>query len=190
MKWASPPTIIMICIDIQGEEHHCREEQGIVGFLGNPALNQPIEMRILTNLKDTVAPDVPIGRIPICARHSTKSRVISQRFVGSKRALGSPDFLMMLVKWPRSPWKVFNMSGGSYQLSENFLNQFFSSSVIHVYVHFSIVILNIIEIKHTYLRVLLELPNIPKPHTTKGHQRHLLPQQQISLVWRVCIWWQ
>jgi hypothetical protein len=24
-----PPNIIMICIDIKGEEHHCREEQGI-----------------------------------------------------------------------------------------------------------------------------------------------------------------
>jgi hypothetical protein len=59
------PNIIMICSDIQGEEHHCREEQGIVGFLGNPALNrnnQPIEMRVLTNLKDTVATDALIGR--------------------------------------------------------------------------------------------------------------------------------
>jgi hypothetical protein len=52
------PNIIMISIDIQGEEHQRREEQGIVGFLANPALtrnNQPIEMRVLTNLNDTVA---------------------------------------------------------------------------------------------------------------------------------------
>jgi hypothetical protein len=34
------PNIIMICIDIQGEEHHCREEQEIVGFLGNPRVEQ------------------------------------------------------------------------------------------------------------------------------------------------------
>jgi hypothetical protein len=44
------PNIIMICIDIQGEEQHCHEEQVIVGFWGIPA--QPIEMRFLTNLKD------------------------------------------------------------------------------------------------------------------------------------------
>jgi hypothetical protein len=46
-------------VHVQGDEHHCREVQGIVGFLGNiPALNrnnQPVEMRVLTNLKDTVA---------------------------------------------------------------------------------------------------------------------------------------
>jgi hypothetical protein len=58
------PNIIMICIDIQGEEHHCREEQGNVGFGGIPALNrnnQPIEMRVLANLKDTVGTDALIG---------------------------------------------------------------------------------------------------------------------------------
>jgi hypothetical protein len=30
----------MICIDIQGEEHHYRDDQGIVGFLGNPRVEQ------------------------------------------------------------------------------------------------------------------------------------------------------
>jgi hypothetical protein len=75
------PNIIMISVDIQGEEHHCREEQDIVGFFWNPALNrnnQPIEMNVLTNLKDTVATDALIGRLQIGARHSTKSRGLSQ----------------------------------------------------------------------------------------------------------------
>jgi hypothetical protein len=31
-----------------------------------------MEMRVLTNLKDTVATDALIGRLPIGARHSTK----------------------------------------------------------------------------------------------------------------------
>jgi hypothetical protein len=38
IKWASPPTnIIMICIDIQGKEQHCREKQG---FWGKPRVEQ------------------------------------------------------------------------------------------------------------------------------------------------------
>jgi hypothetical protein len=87
------PNVIMICIDTQGEEHHCREEQGM-DFWGIPALkrnNLPIEMRVLTNLKDTVASDALIGRLPIGARHahSAKSHVISQGFVRSEGA----DFL-------------------------------------------------------------------------------------------------
>jgi hypothetical protein len=32
-------------------------------------------MRVLTNLKGTVATDALIGRLPICGRHSTKTRV-------------------------------------------------------------------------------------------------------------------
>jgi hypothetical protein len=39
---------------------------------------QPIEMRFLTNLKDTVATDALIGHIPIGARHYTISHAISQ----------------------------------------------------------------------------------------------------------------
>jgi hypothetical protein len=27
------PNIIMICIDMQGEDHHCQEEQFLGGFL-------------------------------------------------------------------------------------------------------------------------------------------------------------
>jgi hypothetical protein len=45
-------------------------------------------MRVLTNLKDTVATDALIGR--------RKSRVISPGFVRSERALRNPDFLRML----------------------------------------------------------------------------------------------
>jgi hypothetical protein len=41
------PNIVMICIDIQGEEHHCQEEQGILGEIPSKQNNQPIEMRIL-----------------------------------------------------------------------------------------------------------------------------------------------
>jgi hypothetical protein len=52
-------------------------------------------MLVLTNLKDTVATDALIGRLPIGARYSTKSRVISPGFVPSKRALGNHDFLRM-----------------------------------------------------------------------------------------------
>jgi hypothetical protein len=49
--------------------------------------NQPIGMRVLTNLKDTVATDALIGRIRIGARHSTKSREIYRGFVRRERAL-------------------------------------------------------------------------------------------------------
>jgi hypothetical protein len=90
----------MICIDIQGEEHHCREKQEIVGFWGIPTLNrnnQPIEMHVLTNLKDTVAMDARIGNLPIGTRHSTKLHAISRPgFVQSEQVLRSPDFLRML----------------------------------------------------------------------------------------------
>jgi hypothetical protein len=84
----------MICIDIQGEEHHCREEQGIVGFLGNPAFsnNQPIKIRIPTNLKDAVTTDALIGRLPICATHATKSRVISRGLCAERASARNPDF--------------------------------------------------------------------------------------------------
>jgi hypothetical protein len=61
-----------------------KSRAGIEGFLWNSALNrnnQPIEMRILINLKDTVATDVLIGCLPIGARHFTKSHVISPGFV-------------------------------------------------------------------------------------------------------------
>jgi hypothetical protein len=34
------PDIVMISIDIQGEEHHYREEQGIVGFSGESRVEQ------------------------------------------------------------------------------------------------------------------------------------------------------
>jgi hypothetical protein len=53
-------------------------------------------MRVLTNLKDTVATDALIGYLPIRARHSTKSRaIISQGFMPSERALRRHDFLRM-----------------------------------------------------------------------------------------------
>jgi hypothetical protein len=64
---------------------------------GIPALNrnnQPIEMGVL----DTVATaDALIGRLPIGARHFTKSCVIYPGFVPSERAL-SPDFLWMVQR--------------------------------------------------------------------------------------------
>jgi hypothetical protein len=33
-KMSITPNIIMICIDMQGDEHHCLEEQGNLGVLG------------------------------------------------------------------------------------------------------------------------------------------------------------
>jgi hypothetical protein len=55
-------------------------------------------MRFLTNLKDTGATDALIERLPIGARHSTKSRVISRGFVWSERALRSTDFPMPIQR--------------------------------------------------------------------------------------------
>jgi hypothetical protein len=75
------PNITMICIDIQGEEHHCRHTMAEKSKeLGNHRVEQksPANMRVrMTNLKDTYSWH---GRLPIGARHSTKSRVISPGF--------------------------------------------------------------------------------------------------------------
>jgi hypothetical protein len=30
----------MICIEIQGEEHHCGKSKDLFGFLGNPGVEQ------------------------------------------------------------------------------------------------------------------------------------------------------
>jgi hypothetical protein len=48
------PNIIMI-IDIQGEEHHCREEQGIVGYLVNPRIEQKSPARRGPNVQRAIA---------------------------------------------------------------------------------------------------------------------------------------
>jgi hypothetical protein len=45
-KMSITPNIVMFCIDIQGEEHHCREEQGILGKITfRDILNPPANTR-------------------------------------------------------------------------------------------------------------------------------------------------
>jgi hypothetical protein len=71
------PNIIMICIDIQGEEHHCQEEHHQT--------------------------DALIGRLYIDAWYATKLGVIGLGFVHvwrRERVLWSPDFVRMPSAMP------------------------------------------------------------------------------------------
>jgi hypothetical protein len=45
-KMSITPNIVMICIDIQGEEHHCLEEQGILGNIGEQKLEIYFRIKI------------------------------------------------------------------------------------------------------------------------------------------------
>jgi hypothetical protein len=69
-----------------------------------PALNrnnQPIEMRVLTNLKDTVATDALIGRIPILYQIA---RNFSRLRCRSERAPRSPDLRYLCARFLYAPY--------------------------------------------------------------------------------------
>jgi hypothetical protein len=71
-------------------------------------------MRVLINL------GALIGRLPIGARHSTKSRVISQRFVRGGRALRSPDFHVIECRGFTATLYIRFMAGGAFYTADNY----------------------------------------------------------------------
>jgi hypothetical protein len=108
IKWASPPTSWWF-VSIYRGEHHCREEQGILGFWGIPALNrtnQPIEMRVLTNLKDTVATDALIGCIQVvCQFEHVHHFGLFENVLGPLPESESKNVWNCVICWHRRQWR-------------------------------------------------------------------------------------